>query len=363
MPKFCTGQKVIMLTEKDGVYTVPCSINGIKRSLVFDTGASTVTISIELANLLYTSGKLQDVDIQGFGKSLTASGHIVDNMEIVLKDIEIEGFHLKNVDAVIIKGQNVPLLLGLSAIQKLGNVTLSGNKLIVNSSLLDNTQLQQAREQIHSFINNEKYIDAIGLLKKIENQDALEETDLFNLALCYCYTIDYNKTLIYCQQWMGAYNDISSTHHPDVCYYMALAYNGLKQYSDADSWFSQAISLVGIGPIERTGKNDALTLSYYYNQKAVNYLDAKAYDNCVEAFDIAAQYRMRYLGVTPEDLCAGKIKDERIGIWLQSISKIYAVFLPDGESANKYAVLAALCGNQEAIDYCEYFRLDYTPLK
>ena len=57
---FCFGQKVIQLTKQNGVYTIPCSINGVKRSLVFDTGASTVTISMQLADLLYNSGKLKD---------------------------------------------------------------------------------------------------------------------------------------------------------------------------------------------------------------------------------------------------------------------------------------------------------------
>ena len=76
---FCFGQKVILLTKQNGVYTIPCSINGVKRSLVFDTGASTVTISMQLAELLYRQGKLSDSDIKGYGRSQTASGHIVDN--------------------------------------------------------------------------------------------------------------------------------------------------------------------------------------------------------------------------------------------------------------------------------------------
>ena len=182
---FCYGQKVILLTKQNGVYTIPCSINGVKRSLVFDTGASTVTISMQLAELLYRSGELKDSDIKGYGRSQTASGHIVDNMAIVLKDVEISGLHLKNVDAVIIKGQNVPLLLGLSAIQKLGKVTLQGNRLIIDSSILVNSQLAEIRNQIESFIEKGEFSAAIASLKRIESQDAMEERDIFNLAKCY----------------------------------------------------------------------------------------------------------------------------------------------------------------------------------
>ena len=360
MSSFCYGQKVIQLTKQNGVYTIPCSINGVKRSLVFDTGASTVTISMQLADLLYSSGKLKDADFKGFGRSQTASGHIVNNMAVVLRDVEIGGLHLKNVDAVIIEGQNVPLLLGLSAIQKLGKVTLSGNRLIIDTSILTNPQLSGIRTQIESHIDKEEYSAAIALLKRIESQEAIEEMDLFNLAQCYCYSKDYNKALMYCQQWMGTYKETKPSHEPDVCYFMGLSYMGLKSHYDADNWFAKAIRLISIDAVERTSREDANTLSYYYNQKAVNYLVANVYDYSVEAFDIATQYRMKYLGVTPEDLCAGKVKDERLGRWLYSISMLDSV-LHKEEAAERYAILAALCGNKDAIEFCEHFKLDCSP--
>ena len=316
---------------------------------------------MQLAELLYRSGKLSDSDIKGYGRSQTASGHIVDNMAIVLKDVEISGLHLKNVDAVVIEGQNVPLLLGLSAIQKLGKVTLQGNRLIIDSSILPNFQLAGIRSQIELHIEKDEYSSAIALLQKIERQDALEERDVFNFALSYCYSKDHNKALMYCQQWMGTYKETTPSHEPDVCYFMGLSYMGLKSHYDADNWFAKAIRLISTDAVERTSREDANTLSYYYNQKAVNYLEGKAYENSVEAFDIATQYRMRFLGVTVEDLCAGRIKDKRIGTWLNSISKMYAVFLHNDASSERYAVLAALCGNQEAIEFCEHFHFDYSP--
>ena len=358
---FCFGQKVIFLTKQNGVYTIPCSINGVKRSLVFDTGASTVTISMQLAELLYKSGKLKDSDIKGFGRSQTASGHIVNNMAVVLKDVEISGLHLKNVDAVVIKGQNVPLLLGLSAIQKLGKVTLSGNRLIIDSSIIGNAQLPEVRNKVESLIAKKEFREAIALLKKIENQDALEEIDVYNLALCYCYSEDNNKALMYCQQWMGTFKGMNSFHESQICFFMGVAYMGLKSHYDADNWFSKAIRLIGTDEIARTNRIDANTLSNYYAHKAINYMEANEYKYSVETFDIASQYRMKYLGFTIEDLCAGKIKDVEIGLWLYTISCIYAVFLPDEARAERFGILSALCGNKDAIDFCEALKLDYSP--
>lgn len=358
---FCFGQKVIQLTKKDGVYTIPCSICGIKRSLIFDTGASTVTISMALADLLYKSGKLTKSDFKGYGRSQTASGHIVNNMAVVLRDVEIAGLHLKNVDVVIIEGQNAPLLLGLSAIQKLGKVTLSGNKLVVETSIIEESRLAGIRTQIDSYIAKKKYKEALVLLGRLESQDAINEQDLFNLTQCYCYSEDYNKSLMYCQQWMGTYGTMNSTHKPDVCYFMGLSYMGLKSHYDADAWFAKAIRLISNDAIERTSRQDANTLSYYYNQKAVNYLQGEAYANSAEAFDIATQYRMRFLEVTVDDLYAGRINDQRIGTWLYTISQLNALFLRKEDSAKRYTIMAALCGNQEAIDVCHHFKFDYRP--
>ncbi len=358
---YSSGQKVISMTKQNGVYTIPCSINGVKRSLVFDTGASSITISMQLAELLYKTGKLNDTDIKGFGKSQTASGHIVNNMAVVLRDVDISGLHLKNVDAVVINGQNVPLLLGLSAIQKLGKVTLVENKLIIESPLLSNTQLTQTRNRIKTYIDTNRYNEAISLLKELESQEVLLEEDLYNMIMCFCSLQDYNKTLLYAQQWMGTYENQKSKNEPDVCYFMAIAYMELKSHYDADRWFSKAIRLVSIAPIDQTSNKDANILSYYYNQKALNYLEGNAYENSIEAFDIAAQYRMKYLGVRPDDIFTGNLKDSRIGIWLESISKLYAVYLNDEEKSKHYAIMAALCGNEEAIDVCKHFGFNYNP--
>lgn len=355
----CFSQKVIQLTEQNGVYTIPCSINGVKRSLVFDTGASTVTISMGFADVLYNLGKLKVEDFKGFGESQVANGHIVNNTKIVLQSIEIAGLHIRNVDAVIIEGQNVPLLLGLSAIQKLGKVTLTGNKLIIESSSLGNSQLNQMRNQVSLYIKEHRFNDAIAILNKFEENDALEENDLFHLAQCYCFSEDFNKTLIYCQQWMGIYDDFGSQNEPDICYFMALAYQGLNSYYEADKWYTKAIKLIETGAINQEDIINALRLSQFYNHKANNYFIAKTYKECVEAYDIATQYRIRALGVDIINVCAGDVKDELLGGWLNIICMIYSTFLNKGDKAERYAVLAALCGNEEAKGFCKYYNIDY----
>lgn len=127
------GQTVIEMEPYGGVYRIPCTVNGARMKFIFDTGASNVCISKAIAEYLLDNGYLTKEDIYGVGHSSVADGSIVDHIKIRLKDVEIQGTHLKDVDAIVIDGQNAPLLMGQSAIQKLGMIEIHGKKLIINN--------------------------------------------------------------------------------------------------------------------------------------------------------------------------------------------------------------------------------------
>lgn len=128
------SQRTIQMEYTNGVYRIPCTVNGANMKMIFDTGASTVSISLATALFLYQNGYINDNDFKESGRSSTASGEIVDHMKINIRDIEIGGLHLNNVEGVVIESLNAPLLLGQTAIQKLGSITISGNKLVINNA-------------------------------------------------------------------------------------------------------------------------------------------------------------------------------------------------------------------------------------
>ena len=134
---FCSiqsfAQKVIQMERDGGVYKIPCTVNGAKLKMIFDTGASTVCLSLATAVFLYQNDYISKSDFKGTGYSSTASGDIVDHMKINLRDIEIGGMHLYNVEGVVMESLTAPLLLGQSAIQKLGSITIKGDQLIINN--------------------------------------------------------------------------------------------------------------------------------------------------------------------------------------------------------------------------------------
>ena len=131
---FCSvglAQTKITMQKEGGVYVVPCEVNGLKLKFIFDTGASNVTISLSEAIFMIKNDYLQPEDIYGSSYAQLANGDIVENTEILLRTIVISGLTLKNVRASIVNELSAPLLLGQTAIEKLGKIQLEGNILTI----------------------------------------------------------------------------------------------------------------------------------------------------------------------------------------------------------------------------------------
>ncbi len=125
------SQTVIQMVEDKGVYKIPCEINGLKVKMVFDTGAAAVSLSRSLAEMMLDNNYLSISDFIGKSKSLTADGRIIDHTELILHSLKIGDITVNDVIAVVINSQDTPLLLGQTAIQKLGTISFKGDKLFI----------------------------------------------------------------------------------------------------------------------------------------------------------------------------------------------------------------------------------------
>lgn len=121
----------IKMIKTGGVYEIPCLVNGVKMNFIFDTGASNVCISLTEALFLYKNGYITDDDLGEKTKSVVADGSITTNMRLTLRTIEIAGVVIRDIDALVSSNIEAPLLLGQSAIQKLGKIEISGDSLFI----------------------------------------------------------------------------------------------------------------------------------------------------------------------------------------------------------------------------------------
>ena len=115
-----------------GTFEIPCEINGLSLQMIFDTGASDVTISSVEANFMFKNGYLTERDIKGKKYYQIANGQISEGTTITLREVKIGDAVLHNVDASVVKSQKAPLLLGQSAMERFGTITIDN----INSKLI-----------------------------------------------------------------------------------------------------------------------------------------------------------------------------------------------------------------------------------
>ena len=169
IPMCLRGQIIINMEQDGGLYKVPCSVNGVKMKFIFDTGASAVSLSKSMATYMEDNGFLKKSDYLGKSQSQIADGSVVSVDVVNLKDFEIGGLHLKDVVATVKDGQNVPLLMGQSAIEKLGRISIEGNRLIIHNYTLKLSASEQAslRENIRNAYRSGNFALGIDSIEKL----------------------------------------------------------------------------------------------------------------------------------------------------------------------------------------------------
>lgn len=121
------GQTIVKMQKKDGVYYIPCKVNGLSLSFVFDTGASDVIISLSEALFMLKNGYIEEKDLTGTEYYRIANGDLAEGTKLLIRKFEIGNKTLYNIEASIVHSLSAPLLLGQSALSKFGSVSIDFN--------------------------------------------------------------------------------------------------------------------------------------------------------------------------------------------------------------------------------------------
>ena len=114
------GTIIKMQEQSGGTYKVPCKLNGLTMVFIFDSGASDVSISLTEASFMLKNGYLKPQDIVSTEQYRIANGELVEGLIINIRELIIGNYILNDVKGSIVSSTNAPLLLGMSAIKKLG---------------------------------------------------------------------------------------------------------------------------------------------------------------------------------------------------------------------------------------------------
>lgn len=345
-----SAQVTIQMEKEGGVYKVPCTVNGVKMKFIFDTGAATVCISQSMAQFLLDGDYLSIDDIVGTGQSQVADGSLVNHVEIILRDVEIGGMHLRNVKAIVTEGQNAPLLLGQTAISELGRVTIDGNKLIIHTAdnELSDEQIDQLGKQAKKYIDANSYAAAIECIERIDEAVGLSEYGLWQLCFCYTMNEQYHQSVQTCNRWLAEYEDSDELDVKKLIYgHMGLAYFGLEDYSKALLWYQKEMACYVVEDDEDQVMLIKRAMAYCYQNLNQPY-QAKEY------YGEYLNYKLRKTGVEKNDgvrIYHGKIKNKDLGSDFYEFAMILYE-LGEVSDADHLVICASQLGDGRAKKYC-----------
>lgn len=197
-----------MQRQEDGTFIIPGKVNGLDLKFIFDTGASNVCISSAEAVFMLKNGYLNESDIKGSSYSQIANGDIIENTKIVLRNVQVGGVSISNVDALVVHNLNAPLLFGQSAIQKLGPIQLDGNKLIIKNGrdFKSDDEAENLSKKAYQDIQSHKYNEAIAASLKavsMTNNKSILMILYEILAQAYSGLGDLPKAIDACDKGLG----------------------------------------------------------------------------------------------------------------------------------------------------------------
>ena len=236
--KVSYAEVTIEMTKEDGVYTLPGKVNGLPLRFIFDTGASSVSLSLSEAIFMLKNGYLSEKDIVGASYSQIANGDIIENTEVILREVEVGGIVLHNVEAHISHTLSAPLLLGQSAIQKLGPIQLNGNKLIIQNGRDFKSDEKSYEYYSQAYQANEagNYSEAIILAKKtIEtaNSNEYKSYGYEQIVRAYSGLEDMQNAIKYAHEGLTIDpNNVELGYNIGVYYYNINEYDRAKNLLD-----------------------------------------------------------------------------------------------------------------------------------
>lgn len=376
---FTNAQTTIKMEKDGGIYKVKCKVNGAPMKMYFDTGATVVSISRATAIYLYDNDLITKADFIGKTKTATADGAIVDNMVIRLKDVELGGLHLKNVEAVVSSSLNAPLLLGQSVISKLGKITLNGDILVIHSSNAQSLSKEERDEldnklrvlRANRGIDEEANYKILDIIKKIEKSEELNEYELFCKLMSEGNEGNYDEAIVDAEQWLEKYAlDTDSIDMKMRTYFISAKANILSERGDKE---------LGMKHLNRCYSyfvNDTTARFFWYTLPNLQYeydtYKDNGYTSAINAAKSSINYFLKLNKVSLHDINNNKCHEATLqnGFFYLQLCYSGHYFWQNNMFGTRWKnsqiqkvkialILAAKVGDSFAIEQCQQQDFDY----
>jgi aspartyl protease family protein len=117
--------------KRGGTYEVKGSMNGLKLDMLYDTGASNVSISHLEEEFMLKNGYLSETDFIGESSFHIADGSTVKSKLYIVKDFELGGVVIHNVEISAMPNREAGILLGQSVMARFGKFIVDNKRNII----------------------------------------------------------------------------------------------------------------------------------------------------------------------------------------------------------------------------------------
>lgn len=314
------AQTVITLNEtgEEGKYTIDATVNGVGVRTYYTEENWFVSMSTTTYLFLYENGYIQDSDVKGLTTLKMPDGSSTKGASFIIRSLRIgDKIVVKDIPAFVIKKQTVPLLVGSSTFDSFGEYTRQGNRIIIGD-------LDPAKDPA-------TIVDPIDSLK-LAAQTYLDAGEYASAEECFAQL--YEK---------DALNMLSEYQYAVL---LNLLGKDKENIAVSNDWLS-------------SNEHKSLTMDYWiHNGLGSSYASLGQTTNAIDSYEKAVNAYCKLFNTSENEVKKGKFKDETLGKTFYSLGRIHAA---EGKvsKAESYCSLAAKCGIQAAIDFCDKYKIKY----
>ena len=192
LPAAASAQSVVTLqpASEDGKYTIETSVNGVGVRTYYTEENWFVSMSTTTYLFLYENGYIHDEDVKGITTLKLPDGSNSKGAAFVIRKLKV-GDHIlvTDIPAFVVSKQTVPLIIGSSAFESLGEVTREGDKIVIGNlediesiaEVVDPVDSLRIAAQAH--LDAEEYAEAIACFSSLKEKDALNMLTQYQYAM------------------------------------------------------------------------------------------------------------------------------------------------------------------------------------
>lgn len=305
--------------DSDGRYMLDASVNGVGVTTYYTEEKWFASLSSTTYLFLYENGYIADSDVRGMTAVTMPGGKSTKAGSLVIRKLQIGNVTVRDLPAFVIARQKVPLIVGASAFDRFGDVCIENGKLKVYGNCGDAQETVESAMSMadslklvmQELLDAKKYEEACRCIEELKSLESLSQYD------SYQYIIVLNI--------LGRSDDV---------------------ISEAVAWLAA-----------NGGRSS--TLDYWiYDALGDSYARKKAPGKAVEYYEKAVQTYCSIFNTSENDIRRSSARDETLGVTLFELGRQYAS-AGNHKKAVANCSLAAKCGNQQAREFCDRFKIRY----